>query len=214
MARSSASKDAGVKRAIQHYARTTYSEAILLAAERVFLRRGYHEAKMADVAAEAGVAVGTLYKYFDSKEQVFASLSSRGREELFALLQACLSLSDARDRLRAVVHRCFSYAEERGSLFAVYEQLGSMVELHIRSAGGVDAQRACERFVSLLHVLFEEGQEAGVIRRDAPAAMLSTIFAGSMHAVLFSWVRDGRRDSLIGRAEPLLDLFLEGACVR
>ena len=44
---------------------------LLSAAQRVFSRQGFHAAKVADVAAEAGVSQGTVYHYFDSKEALF-----------------------------------------------------------------------------------------------------------------------------------------------
>src|ERR1041385_6588991 len=47
---------------------------ILLAAGRVFIKKGFRLATMEDIAAAAGLGVGTLYHYFDSKEQLFASL--------------------------------------------------------------------------------------------------------------------------------------------
>src|SRR5829696_8467892 len=94
MAERALRKKPGVQRAIRHYARTAYTEAILEAAERLFLRVGYHDAKMADLAEAAGVAVGTLYKYFASKEEVFASLAARGREQVFGILSESAALTD------------------------------------------------------------------------------------------------------------------------
>jgi len=55
---------------------------ILDAAARVFVEKGPSAATMDDVAAEAGVAKGTIYLYFDSKEQLLRSLGNRYTEEL------------------------------------------------------------------------------------------------------------------------------------
>lgn len=203
-----------VQRAIRHYARTAYTEAILEAAERLFLRGGYHEAKMADLAEAAGVSVGTLYKYFASKEEVFASLAARGREQVFALLSESAALTDPGERLRAIVQRSFAYVEERGALFAVYVQLGALTESHIRSMGGPDCDQAFGEFVTTLESVFIAGVKAGQFRKDIAPEVLATTFAGAMNATLFSWVRGERRYSLTGCASPLLDLFLEGARAR
>ena len=143
-----------VRRAIRHYARTAYTEAILEAAERLFLRVGYHDAKMADLAEAAGVAVGTLYKYFASKEEVFASLAARGREQVFSILSESAKIVDPNERLRAIVERLFGYVEERGALFAVYVQLGAPTESHIRSMGGPDCDESFGDFVGSLQSVF------------------------------------------------------------
>src|SRR5262245_46891880 len=58
------------KEAAREEARGAYREAILAAAERVFSKSGFYATRMADIAKEAGVAVGTLYNYFDSREVI------------------------------------------------------------------------------------------------------------------------------------------------
>jgi len=214
MAERALRKKPEVRRAIRHYARTAYTEAILEAAERLFLRVGYHDAKMADLAEAAGVAVGTLYKYFASKEEVFASLAARGREQVFAILSESAALDDPGERLRAIVERVFGYAEERGALFAVYVQLGALTESHIRSMGGPDCDQSFGEFVTSLQSVFIAGMKAGQFREDVSPEVLATTFAGAMNATLFSWIRGDRRYSLTDCASPLLDLFLEGARAR
>ncbi len=55
-------------------------EQILDAADRQFTRFGYRRTAMEDIAAEAGVAKGTLYIYFDSKESLFCRIQARNVE--------------------------------------------------------------------------------------------------------------------------------------
>jgi AcrR family transcriptional regulator len=210
--RATAHEAAEPRRKIRSYARTAYTEAILEAAERLFLRVGYHDAKMADLATEAQVAVGTLYRYFSSKEEVFASLVARGREEVLAILAACLALPATRPRLEAVVGRLFEYVEERGALFAIYAQLGTGLEAEGRDSTGME--QGCERFLGALAALFREGIESGEIRKGLDPECVAAAFSGTLHAALFAWMRADRTYSLRARAAPFLELFLEGALAR
>jgi TetR/AcrR family transcriptional regulator, repressor for uid operon len=57
---------------------------ILDAAERCFVRAGFHRTTMQDVAAEAQMSAGNLYRYFRSKDAIVAGLSERDRNELAA----------------------------------------------------------------------------------------------------------------------------------
>lgn len=57
---------------------------ILDAAERVFARAGFHAATMQDVAAEAGMSPGNLYRYFSSKDAIIAGMSERDRSQIAA----------------------------------------------------------------------------------------------------------------------------------
>ena len=82
-------------------------QAILRAAIRVFANNGYFNSKVADIAREAGVADGTVYLYFKSKEEILHSIFDRNMEEGIAegrkLLQ---NITDPREKLRriAVLH--------------------------------------------------------------------------------------------------------------
>jgi TetR/AcrR family transcriptional regulator, repressor for uid operon len=55
---------------------------ILAAAQRCFVRKGFHGASMQDICAEAGMSPGNLYRYFRSKEALMAGIAERDRAEV------------------------------------------------------------------------------------------------------------------------------------
>ena len=55
---------------------------ILDAAQRCFVRSGFHAASMQDICAEAGMSPGNLYRYFPSKEALIAGIAERDRAEV------------------------------------------------------------------------------------------------------------------------------------
>src|SRR5438552_12188169 len=61
--------------------------AILDAAERHFLERGYESAKVDEIAADADVAVGSIYNHFGSKEGLYASLVERALEVFLTYME-------------------------------------------------------------------------------------------------------------------------------
>src|SRR6267154_4892644 len=78
-------------------------EAILRAAIRVFAHNGYFNSKVADIAREAGVADGTVYLYFKSKEEILHSIFDRSMEEAIADGRKRLAgVSDPREKLRRI----------------------------------------------------------------------------------------------------------------
>src|SRR5438067_11906458 len=80
-------------------------EAILRAAIRVFAHNGYFNSKVADIAREAGVADGTVYLYFKSKEEILHSIFDRSMDEAIAEGRKQLeSVVDPRERLRKIAH--------------------------------------------------------------------------------------------------------------
>lgn len=59
---------------------------ILVAAHRLFARRGFHDTSMQDIADEVGLSVGALYRYFDGKEALVRGLAEWGRDQKRSLL--------------------------------------------------------------------------------------------------------------------------------
>lgn len=66
-------------------------EAILNAAARVFLRKGYYEATLDEIAAEAEMAKGTIYNYYKDKQDLFISLANHGYEHFDEILSEAKS---------------------------------------------------------------------------------------------------------------------------
>src|SRR2546427_3870914 len=76
-------------------------EALLRAATRVFARNGYFNSKVADIAGAAGVADGTVYLYFKSKEEILHSIFDQNMAEaIVSARRLTRKLSDPREELR------------------------------------------------------------------------------------------------------------------
>ena len=71
-------------------------DALLEAAEQVFAEQGVVGTRIEDISKRAGVAVGTLYNYFEDRDQLFAALMGRRRAELVRSLEAVSQESQGR----------------------------------------------------------------------------------------------------------------------
>src|ERR1051325_862242 len=60
---------------------------ILEAAVACFAKRGFHQASMHDISAEAGISVGLIYRYFQNKEAVIAAMAARHKKEIQEVLE-------------------------------------------------------------------------------------------------------------------------------
>src|SRR5579864_6102512 len=80
-------------------------DAILRAAIDIFAERGYFNAQVADIARAAGVAAGTVYLYFRSKDDLLVSIFERSMRDGLAEGRAAVAdLDDPRERLRRLAH--------------------------------------------------------------------------------------------------------------
>jgi len=185
--------------------------AILRAAIDVFADRGYFNAQVADVARAAGVAAGTVYLYFKSKDDLLVSIFERSmRESLTAGREAVADLSDPRERLRRLARGHLARLGSDRNLAIVFQ-----VELR-------QSTKFMERFSSshlrdylgLIREAIADGQRAGVFREDIKATVAAKMLFGALDEMATNWILSKRRYSLESDADAVVDLFINGARAR
>jgi len=186
-------------------------EAILRAAISVFARNGYFNSKVADIAREAGVADGTVYLYFKSKEEILHSIFDRSVDEAVADARKQLAaLSDPREKLRQIARMHLERLGADRDLAVVFqvELRGSTKFMEEFSAAGF------AEYLALIRSTFEEGQRAGIFRPDLNAKVVAKILFGALDEMATNWILSQRRYKLAPMADQVLDIFLTGVNVK
>jgi AcrR family transcriptional regulator len=161
--------------------------AILDAAITVFARQGFYNARVSDVAAEAGVAYGLVYHYFDSKEQMLNELFS---ERWQLLLQASQEVqnSDAspRDKLAGVAGFIIESYRHEPELMKVI-----IVEV-TRAANSFGRTHLPEirRAYQLVAEIVADAQRTGEFRDDVDPNFSAMVFYGAIEQLLTGWIFD------------------------
>lgn len=178
---------------------------LLAAAEACFRSAGYEATTLEAILAEAGLARGTLYYHFDSKEALAAALSRRSLAEANARALARASGSPL-ERVGTVLRASARWVERN-------PELAKAFYLRIREEGhaaGLGEPRS-HSFRALLTELLAEAQAEGRIRADVPAADLGSLLATLYFRAVLAWFAEGRPGRLGPRLDNFLRLFLEGA---
>jgi AcrR family transcriptional regulator len=174
---------------------------LLNAARRVLASKGYHRAKIADIAREADVGVGTFYLYYTTKEALFTELVEETARILKRQLDAVRAqVRDPRERSRASLEMFFQFAREHRELFRIV--FGHGAEFHDV------VRRAQARFVADVRANLREGMTRGVFRRNRPE-VLAPALIGMSDRVL-SWWLEQEAVSLPAVTESLLDFVFHG----
>jgi len=186
-------------------------DAILRAAIDVFAERGFFNAQVADVARAAGVAAGTVYLYFKSKDDLLVSIFDRSmREGLAAGRAAVADLHDPRERLRRLARAHLARLGGDRNLAVVFQ-----VELR-------QSTKFMERFSStllrdylgLIREAIADGQRAGLFRGDIKPTAAAKMLFGALDEMATNWILSRRRYSLEADADVVVDLFINGARAR
>jgi TetR/AcrR family fatty acid metabolism transcriptional regulator len=185
--------------------------AILRAAIGVFAHNGYFNSKVADIAREAGVADGTVYLYFKSKEEILHSIFDRSMEEAIAEGRKQLAeITDAREKLRriALMHLERLGADRDLAVVFQVELRGSTKFMQEFSAAGF------AEYLGLIRATFEEGQHTGVFRPELNAKVMAKILFGALDEMATNWILSKRRYKLAAMADQVLDIFLNGVSAK
>jgi TetR/AcrR family transcriptional regulator, fatty acid metabolism regulator protein len=186
---------------------TSKRERILRAAVDVFAEHGYFNAKVAQIAKAAGVADGTIYLYFDGKEDLLITIfREHTRNYLRTLEQALANINRAEERLRvAVKHHLETLGRDR-SLAVV-----SQVELrHSLKFMSLFSQQEVADYLNVIRKIVEHGQQEGTFRRNVHPQLVAKFVFGVLDEMVTSWILSDKEHDLPGQAEQVADLILTG----
>jgi TetR/AcrR family transcriptional regulator, fatty acid metabolism regulator protein len=186
-------------------------DAILRAAIDTFAERGYFNSQVADIARAAGVAAGTVYLYFKSKDDLLISIFERSmRDGLSRGREAVANLADPPERLRRLARGHLARLGSDRNLAVVFQ-----VELR-------QSTKFMERFSStllrdylgLIREAIADGQRQGMFRADIKPTSAAKMLFGALDEMATNWILSKRRYSLEAEADEVVDFFLHGARVR
>ncbi len=185
-------------------------DRILDAAAKVFSKRGFFSAQVADVAKRAGVAAGTVYLYFKSKDDLLLSLFERTMRDAIAEGRAALDALDHRatpiERLRHIGHVHLARLGRDRQLAVVFQ-----VELRQSTKFMVRLSSSCLRdYLGLIRDVIIDGQQQGVFRSDINPTLTAKVVFGALDEMATNWILSEREYRLEDDAEPVMNLLLGG----
>jgi AcrR family transcriptional regulator len=182
--------------------------AILESAEAVAAREGMAGASLQAIAEHAGIAVGTIYNYFDDKLELFNALFARRREELLESIDAAAK-SQAKQpfaiQLDAFVRAVFAHFDGHRSFLriALEREPGRLAKA--KESKHPALQQLRERAERVVRIGLREKQ----LRNDDTADLQATVLVSIVRAVLVMRADDKR--PFTPETERVISLFLKGA---
>jgi TetR/AcrR family transcriptional regulator, fatty acid metabolism regulator protein len=181
-------------------------DAILRAAIDTFAERGFFHAQVADVARSAGVAAGTVYLYFRSKDDLLVSIFERTMREALAEGRAAAATGGPRERLRALARLHLARLGRDRNLAIVFQ-----VELR-QSTKFMEqfSSTLLQDYLGLIRAAIADGQRDGLFRTTLNATTAAKMLFGALDEMATNWILSKRRYKLAPMADQVLDIFLNG----
>ena len=180
---------------------------ILEAAVQVFAESGFFNATVAGIARAAGVADGTIYLYFKSKDDLLLQLFEEKMAELLASAQAALSEeTSAPARLARFIQHHLAAVEKNPELAAVL-----IVELRQSAQSLRPAEKArLQAYLEVIAEVVRAGQEAGELDPAVSPSVVKRAVFGALDELALGWLRSARRSSLKKTAAEIAGWFVRG----
>jgi len=184
---------------------------ILSAAECLFSKHGFFKTSMAEIAGSAQFAMGTVYRFFKSKEDIYISLVEAKVEELMSLMEDRVSKANtATEKIQAVIKVKLAFADENRDFFRIYVSEWSGFEWTVKSAFGDRVWKRYLAQIQLVADLVREGIRKGEFREIDPEDT-SLAFHGMLNSTIYVWILQASpTKSLVAKGELLGSLFLNG----
>lgn len=182
------------------------------AALKVIKQKGFHKARMSDIAKEAGISYGLVYHYFNNKEDLFDAILNRWWDGLFGLMKGISEGdNDVHKKLRQIIDYFLDTYQSEPELVNIF-----ITEIS-RSTTNLTSYRLdhFKKSMSLTEEIIAEGQKKKLLRTDIKARYLTYMFLGAVETFLSTMVLvdqkikgDTQKERI---AQSILEVFLNGA---
>ncbi|MCB2229019.1 MAG: TetR/AcrR family transcriptional regulator [Desulfarculaceae bacterium] len=157
---------------------------IIQAAIQVFAEKGYNKAKISEIAKLAQVADGTVYDYFDSKEDLLLSIPEEHFSRYFQQASDAFEIKDPVRRLKRLIRFHYtSFLQERQFLKVFLLELQLTARFY-----GSKSFATFKRYFGLVEDVIVQGQEAGVFRPEADSRVFRNLFLGAFSHMALRWL--------------------------
>jgi TetR/AcrR family transcriptional regulator, fatty acid metabolism regulator protein len=182
-------------------------DAILRAAIKVFARHGYFQSQVADVARVAGVAAGTVYLYFRSKDDLLVSIFERTMKDAIDEGRAALAdVADPVDRLRRIARLHLDrLGRDRDLAVVMQVELRQSIKFMERFSS-----THLQDYLNIIRRTISDGQAAGAFRNDVSPNAAAKVFFGALDEMATNWMLSRRKYALAGDADVVVDLIIGG----
>jgi len=181
---------------------------IIEAATKIFAKKGFYQSKISEIAKEAKVADGTIYIYFENKDDILISLFEEQMKAVIDNMEVQIfGIDDPARKLER-------FASTHLDLIEKNQDMAEIIQVELRQSGKFMKEYKNEKFIQYLDIIediISEGQKRGIFKKDVIPKVAKRAFFGALDEVSRFWVLSSRRQYDIRTvARQISEYFLNG----
>ncbi len=192
---------------MKHKDNTKYSK-IITAATKVFAKKGFFKAKVSEIAREAGIADGTVYIYFNHKDDILIALFEEKMKQVLDEMKAQLNLED---NPLAKIER---FAINHLRLIENNRDVAEIIQVELRQSSKFMKDYHNVKFFEYLDLIgdiIEEGKEKGLIKKNIIPEIAKRALFGALDEVSRVWVLSKKHKyDIETAARQISSYFIDG----
>jgi len=181
---------------------------IIQAATKMFARKGFYKTRISEIAMEAQVADGTVYIYFENKDDILISLFEEQMKVVIDNMVGQISREDD------PVKKLEKFALIHLQLIEQNPDMAEIIQVEIRQSSKFMKEYKNEKFAQYLDLIGDivrEGQETGVFKKEVIPGMAKRAFFGALDEMSRFWVLSTRKQyDIRTAAKQISEYFLNG----
>lgn len=183
-------------------------ERIIQAATKVFAQKGFFGSKISEIAKEAGVADGTIYLYFENKDDILISIFEEKMQ--FVLDNMVKELS----KEAGPIEKLKRFAQVHLQLIEENKDIAELIQVELRQSSKFMKNYKNEKFLRYLDLIGEilkEGQELGLFQKSVVPGIFKRAFFGALDEMSRFWVLSTKKYyDIKTAADQISSYFLKG----
>lgn len=186
-------------------------QEVLVAARKVFTKKGFHRSTMDDIAAAIGISKGAVYLYFPSKERLFMAIIEQGLKERTEMLKDIISKkNDCLSKIKEYLDRAFNFVESNRDLVQMFMMLErDLVCSDLHKNLHEQAIKEMERSIEYLTAIIRQGVKEGLLKKIDPVTMALGL-SGVTQMFVMRAIFNKTTKSHEKEKSFILEAFLEG----
>lgn len=187
-----------------------HRQEILEVAEKMFAQKGFYKTTMEEVAQRAEFAVGTIYKFFKSKEDLYSTVIEEKIKKAFTLSQKVVKEErDVIKKLEKIVSLHLQFFVDHQDFFKIYLSERSNFAWDIKGDLGDKIMKHYLRGINIVKKTVEEGIKAKKIK-PLDARKVAFALDGLIHSQVVCWLDGETEKSLLLDVPFLMEIILKG----